>query len=60
MGGGYEGFRAIVDKTGVESRLRRDLVSWHSPELVAPAFDGGTQVWINYLLGKLRHCEARF
>lgn len=52
------GFHAIVDKAGVEARLRLDLASWQPHEFDAPAFDGGTWVWLNYLHGKLRHGET--
>jgi predicted nucleotidyltransferase len=52
------GFYAIVDKAGVEARLRSDLASWQPPEFDAPAFDGGTWVWLNYLYGKVRHGET--
>jgi len=53
-----KGFRAIADKAGVEARLRHDLASWQPREFDAPAFDGGTWTWLNYLHGKLRHGEA--
>jgi predicted nucleotidyltransferase len=55
-----KGFRAIVDKAGVEARLRSDLANWQPPEFDAPAFDGGTWAWLNYLHGKLRHGEGWF
>jgi predicted nucleotidyltransferase len=53
-----KGFRALVDKAGVEARLRSDLASWQPAEFDAPALDGGTWLWLNYLHGKLRHGEA--
>lgn len=53
-----KGFRALVDKAGVEARLRSDLASWRPAEFDAPALDGGTWLWLNYLHGKLRHGEA--
>jgi predicted nucleotidyltransferase len=52
------GFRAIVDKAGVEAELRSDLAGWRPAEFDAPAFDGGTWAWLNYLRGKLRHGET--
>jgi predicted nucleotidyltransferase len=52
------GFRPVVDKAQVAARLRSDLATWQPPEFDAPAFDGGTWVWLNYLRGKLRHGEA--
>ena len=52
------GFCTIVDKAGVEARLRSDLASWQPPEFDAHAFDGGTWAWLNYLNGKLRHGET--
>lgn len=54
------GFRAIVDKAGVETRLSYDLANWQPPEFDAPAFDAGTWTWLNYLHGKLRHGETWF
>jgi hypothetical protein len=53
-----KGFRAIVDKAGVEAQLRRDLANWRAPEFDAPAFDEGTWRWLHYLSGKLRHGET--
>ena len=35
-----------------------DLATWEPPEFDAPAFDGGTWLWLNYLRGKLRHGGA--
>jgi hypothetical protein len=55
-----KGFRAIVDKADVETRLRYDIANWQPPEFDAPAFDGGTWAWLNYLHGKLRRGEAWF
>lgn len=55
-----KGFRTLVDKADVEARLRHDLASWRQPEFDAPAFDGGTWAWLNYLAGKLRHGENWF
>jgi predicted nucleotidyltransferase len=55
-----KGFRAIADKAGVETRLRYDLAEWRPSEFDAPAFDGGTWAWLNYLHGKLRHGETWF
>jgi hypothetical protein len=55
-----KGFRAIVDKADVEARLICELGNWQPPEFDAPAFDGGTWAWLNYLHGKLRHGEAWF
>lgn len=52
------GFLAVVDKADVEARLRSDLATWQPPEFDAPAFDGATWGWLNYLNGKLRHGEA--
>lgn len=55
-----KGFRVLVDKAGVEARLRADLATWQPSEFDAPAYDGGTWAWLNYLHGKLRHGEAWF
>jgi hypothetical protein len=55
-----KGFRAIVDKAGVETRLRHDLANWRPSEFDAQTFDGGTWAWLNYLHGKLRHGEFWF
>jgi predicted nucleotidyltransferase len=52
------GFPSVVDKAEVTARLRSDLAAWQPSEFDAPAFDGGTWVWLNYLRGKLRHGEA--
>jgi predicted nucleotidyltransferase len=52
------GFYALVDKAGVAARLSADLASWRRPEFDAPAFDGGTWAWLNYLLGRLGKGEA--
>jgi predicted nucleotidyltransferase len=52
------GFDPVVDKAEVAARLRSDLSNWQPREFDAPAFDGGTWVWLNYLRGKLRHGEA--
>jgi predicted nucleotidyltransferase len=52
------GFLSVVDKAEVAARLRSDLAAWQPSEFDAPAFDGGTWVWLNYLRGKLRHGEA--
>jgi hypothetical protein len=52
------GFLAVVDKADVAARLRSDLASWQPTEFDAPALDGGTWGWLNYLRGKLRHGEA--
>lgn len=52
------GFRPIADKAGVAARLADDLATWQPREFDAPAFDGGTWAWLNYLNGKLRHGEA--
>ncbi len=52
------GFLPVVDKAGVTARLRSDLAAWQPSEFDAPAFDGGTWAWLNYLRGKLRHGEA--
>jgi hypothetical protein len=52
------GFLPLVDKAEVAARLRSDLATWKPPEFDAPAFDGGTWLWLNYLRGKLRHGEA--
>jgi predicted nucleotidyltransferase len=52
------GFIALVDKAEVTARLRSDLATWQPSEFDAPAFDGGTWVWLNYLRGKLRRGEA--
>jgi predicted nucleotidyltransferase len=52
------GFRALVDKAQVAARLRSDLAGWKPAVFDAPAFDGGTWVWLNYLHGKLRHGES--
>jgi hypothetical protein len=52
------GFRAVVDKADVEARLRSDLATWQPREFDAPAFDGATWGWLNYLNGKLRRGEA--
>jgi hypothetical protein len=55
-----KGFCAIVDKADVEARLSHDLADLQAPAFDAPAFDGGTWVWLNYLSGKLRHGERWF
>lgn len=52
------GFRPLADKAEVAARLRSDLATWKPLEFDAPAFDGGTWLWLNYLRGKLRHGEA--
>lgn len=52
------GFRALVDKAGVADRLTSDLASLQPREFDAPALDGGTWAWLNYLYGKLRHGET--
>jgi predicted nucleotidyltransferase len=52
------GFRPLVDKAEVTARLRSDLATWQPSEFDAPAFDGSTWTWLNYLRGKLRHGEA--
>lgn len=52
-----KGFHAIVDKAGVAARLRSDLTAWRPREFDAPALDGGTWAWLNYLHGKLGHGE---
>jgi predicted nucleotidyltransferase len=52
------GFLPVVDKAQVAARLRADLATWQAAEFDAPAFDGATWVWLNYLRGKLRHGEA--
>jgi predicted nucleotidyltransferase len=52
------GFRVLVDKAQVAERLRSDLAGWKPAEFDAPAFDGGTWAWLNYLHGKLRHGES--
>ena len=51
------GFRVLIDKGGVEARLRSDLAGWRSPEVDAAAFEPGTWLWLSYLRGKLRHGE---
>ena len=52
------GFLPFVDKAAVAARLRSDLATWKPPEFDAPAFDGGTWLWLNYLRGRLRRGEA--
>jgi predicted nucleotidyltransferase len=52
------GFRALIDKAGVGDRLTSDLASLQPREFDAPALDGGTWAWLNYLHGKLRHGET--
>jgi hypothetical protein len=52
------GFRALVDKGGVEARLRSDLGGLAPPEVDAPAFEPSTWLWLGYLRGKLRHGET--
>jgi predicted nucleotidyltransferase len=52
------GFRALVDKGGVVERLTADLASWQATEFDAPALDGGTWMWLDYLRGRLEHGEA--
>jgi predicted nucleotidyltransferase len=48
------GFETLIDKDGVVERLRHDLAAWHRPEFNAPAFDGGTWMWLNWLDARLR------
>jgi predicted nucleotidyltransferase len=52
------GFRVLVDKGGVEARLRSDLDGWRPAEVDAAGFEQGTWLWLKYLHGKLRHGET--
>jgi hypothetical protein len=52
------GFVMLVDKAAVAAALRGDLASWRRPDIDAPALDGGTWLWLNYLRGRLEHGEA--
>lgn len=54
------GFHALIDKAGVEARLRADLAAWRPREFDAPELNGGTWGWLSYLHGKLRHGETWF
>lgn len=52
------GFVTLADKAAVAAALRADLASWRRPEFDAPALDGGTWLWLNYLRGRLERGEA--
>lgn len=54
------GFDALVDRDGIVAALEKHLAGWQPEEFDAVAADGGTWVWLNWLLGRLRHGELWF